>query len=103
MNTALLLLTLASQPLRFEEAVQRALENHPSMQLGRADVARAEAQLEQARAPSLPYLGANAIGTQLDGDRILNDRVIMGATQLSANPRPPRPLSPCPSPRRLPA
>lgn len=83
--SALLLLVLTAQPLRFEEAVQQALTTHPALRSASADTARAEAQLEQARAGSLPLLGVNAVGTQLDANRVLNDRVIAGATQLSAN------------------
>ncbi len=83
--TALLLVMLAAQPMRFEEAVQRALETHPALRVAQADATRAAAQVEQARAGSLPSLGVNAVGTRLDADRVLGDRVIAGANQLSAN------------------
>lgn len=83
--TLLLALTLAAAPLRFDEAVQRALEAHPALRVAEADARRARAQLEAARAPSLPSLSVNVVGTQLDDDRRLNDRVIFGATQLGAN------------------
>jgi outer membrane protein TolC len=83
--SALLLLVLAAQPMRFEDAVQRALEANPTLRVAQADAARAAAQVEQARAGSLPTLAVNAVGTQLDADRVLNDRVIAGGTQLGAN------------------
>lgn len=85
MFTSLFTLAVAAQPMRFEDAVQRALEHHPTMKLARADTERALGQLEQARSASLPYLGVNAVGTQLDADRVLNDRVISAATQVAAN------------------
>ncbi|MFZ5445871.1 MAG: TolC family protein [Myxococcota bacterium] len=83
--SAVLLVVLAAQPMRFEEAVSRALEAHPALRVVAADVARADAQLEQARAGALPTLSVNAVGTRLDADRVLNDRVIAGANQLGAN------------------
>ncbi len=84
-SASVIALTLAAQPMRFEDAVQRALEHHPAMRVATADAARAAAQLEQARASSLPFLGVNAVGTQLDNDRTLNGNVISAATQMSAN------------------
>ena len=71
--------------MAFDEAVRRSLENHPVMAQAKADVARADAQLEQARAPSLPTLGVNAVGTQLDADRQLGGRTLAYQTSLSAN------------------
>jgi outer membrane protein TolC len=86
MNAAVIIVVLAAgQPMRFDEAVSKALENHPALRVANADASRAVAQVEQARAGSLPLLGVNAIGTRLDADRVLNDRVIAGANQLSAN------------------
>lgn len=72
-------------PVGFDVAVQRALEKHPALRLAADDVARADAQVEQARSGSLPSLGVNLVGTRLDADRVLNDRVIAGANQLSGN------------------
>ena len=71
--------------MAFDEAVRRSLENHPVMAQAKADVARADAQLEQARAPSLPTLGVNAVGTQLDADRQLGGRTLAYQTSLSGN------------------
>lgn len=83
--TPLLLVVLAARPVAFDDAVTRALAQHPAMAQAQADVARADAQLEQARAPSLPTLGVNAVGTQLDADRQLSGRVLAYQTSLSAN------------------
>jgi outer membrane protein TolC len=83
--SALLLLVLTAQPMRFEEAVQRALQSNPALRVAASDAARASAQVEQARAGALPTLGVNVLGTRLDADRVLNDRVILGANQLGAN------------------
>ncbi|MFT3710703.1 MAG: TolC family protein [Archangium sp.] len=87
MNSAVLISALlaAGQPMRFDEAVQKALENHPALRVANADASRAVAQVEQARAGSLPLLGVNAVGTRLDADRVLNGNVIAGANQISAN------------------
>lgn len=85
MISSVLLAALAAQPMRFDEAVRRALDNHPAMRVAQADAARAAAQVEQARAASLPFLGVNVVGTQLDNDRVLNGNVISAATQMSAN------------------
>jgi len=83
--TPLLLIILSAQPVSFDDAVKRSLDNHPLMKQAQADVARADAQLEQARAPSLPFLGVNATGTQLDANRELGGRVLAYQTSLSAN------------------
>jgi outer membrane protein len=83
--TSFLVVVIAATPLRFEEAVQRALEHHPATRVAQADAERAKAQVEQARSASLPTLGVNVVGTRLDADRVLNDRVILGANQLGAN------------------
>lgn len=83
--TPLVLLLLAAQPVRFEEAVQQALSRHPAMRVADADAARARALVEQARAASLPSLGVNATGTQLDADRKIGTTITNPARQLSAN------------------
>lgn len=85
MMSSLLMVVLAAQPMHFEEAVARALESHPAMRVAAADTSRANAVTEQVRSSSLPSLGVNVIGTQLDANRVLGDRVIQGATQLGAN------------------
>ena len=85
--TLTLVLAQAGEPERisFEDAVKRALERHPAMAIARADVARATALVEQARAPSLPSLVANGTFTRLDDDRRLGDRLVLGKEQLNGN------------------
>lgn len=68
-----------------EAALRRALTRNPSVTTTLADLRRAEALVEQARAASLPSLTANGTYTRLDADRVLNGNVILGANQLSAN------------------
>jgi outer membrane protein TolC len=77
--------TTAPEHVTFTDAVQRALAHHPAMRVAEQDTARAMAQLEQARAPSLPTLNANGTFTRLDDDRRLGDRLVLGKEQLSAN------------------
>ena len=77
--------TAAPRQITFEHAVKDALERNPSMTSARADADRANAQVEQARAPSLPTLGANASYTHLDADRVLNGRILSPQDQFSAN------------------
>ncbi len=69
----------------FSDAVARALRANPGVASALAQVRRAEALVTQARAGLLPTVTANAVYTRLDADRTLNDRVIAGADQLSAN------------------
>lgn len=82
---ALVLSAASPQAVGFSDAVQRALTNHPAMRVAEQDAARALAQLEQARAPSLPSLAANGTFTRLDDDRRLADRLVLGKEQLSGN------------------
>lgn len=69
----------------FADAVARALRANPTVAGALAQVRRAEALVTQARAGLIPTVTANAVYTRLDADRTLNDRVISGANQLSAN------------------
>lgn len=61
----------AAPQVTFAEAVQRALEHHPSMRISDSDTARAMAILEQQRSASLPSLYLNGTYTRLDADRTL--------------------------------
>ena len=83
--TPILVLVLAATPVKFEEAVQKALEQHPALRVATMDTARARAQVEQVRASSLPYLGVNAIGTQLDAPRAIAGNVLTPAQALTVN------------------
>jgi outer membrane protein TolC len=88
MGELLLLAVLSAaspQPIGFADAVQRALAHHPAMRVAEQDAARALAQLEQARAPSLPTLGATGTFTELDADRLRGDLLVASKSQLSGN------------------
>lgn len=82
---SLLLAVAPPQPIGFSDAVQRALAHHPAMRVAEQDAARALAQLEQARAPSLPTLGASGTFTRLDDDRLRSGILVASKEQLSAN------------------
>ncbi len=71
--------------ISFEEAIKRAIARSPNAELAAEDIRRAEALVEQVRAGWLPTLTANGVYTRLDNDRVLNDRVISAANQISAN------------------
>ena len=69
----------------FSEAVSQAMRGHPSAEAAEAQVRRAVALVHEARAALLPTVGVNATYTRLDDDRRLQDRIILGANQFSAN------------------
>jgi outer membrane protein len=72
-----------------QKAIQRALAHNPSLALARADIARAEALVRQARAPSLPTLAGTFTFTRLDDDRVFGTgataRVVAYANQSYGN------------------
>ena len=71
----------AAVPLTLHEAVERAQASHPTVLQSQADVARAQAQLDQAKATSLPSAAFLAQYTQLDGDRLSAGKVVLPASQ----------------------
>ena len=77
--------TKALERLSFDACARRAVERHPNVATAMSEAARADALVRQARAASFPTLYGNGVYTRLDGDRVLGDRVIAGANQLSAN------------------
>ena len=92
MRTALLLLlaslpALAQTRLTLDEAVKRAVARNVNAQVARQEILRAEGVLEEARAPSMPQLGANAVGTQLDAARRVapGGTLVQGQSSLNAN------------------
>lgn len=88
MPSVLLGAVLASAPIEtidFDSAVARALSSNPSMRMARDDRDRALAQLEQARAPSLPTLTGTATLQLLDHDRLLNGNVFLAQEQAFGN------------------
>lgn len=74
-----------ARALSLDEAVKRAVARNPTAEVAVQEILRAEALAKQVRAAWLPTVNANGIYTRLDGDRVLNDRVILAANQLSAN------------------
>ncbi|MBL8911539.1 MAG: TolC family protein [Archangium sp.] len=90
---SLILIALAATdpaPVTFDDAVANALSKHPAMRIATEDAARALAQLEQARAPSLPSLNVNANYTRLESDRGLQQadgsfRILQNANQFAGN------------------
>jgi outer membrane protein TolC len=94
MHSLLLTLALLASPeapaqaperISFDEAVQRALARSVSTQVSLLEIRRAEGLLSEARSGALPSLVGNGIYTRLDGDRTLQDRVILAKGQWYAN------------------
>jgi len=85
-------LLAAAPQVTFDEAVKRALEQHPSMRISASDAARALAILEQSRAPSLPTLYLNGSYTRLSDNRVVTNVAPQNA--LSANATLTVPLTP---------
>lgn len=75
----------AMERISLEEAVRRALAKNAATRVSQLEIRRAEGLLSEARAGSLPTLGASATYTRLDSDRVLQDRVIASKDQFSAN------------------
>ncbi|MBU8898581.1 TolC family protein [Corallococcus sp. M34] len=77
--------TVQAPALTFEDAVQQSLARNPTLTQAKAQVARAQALVTEARAAFLPVLTANGVYTQLDGDRVQNDRVVQPGSAFNAN------------------
>lgn len=71
--------------LTLREALDRALLRNPSVQVAAAEVRRAAALVEQARAAAVPTLTGNGVYTRLDDDRKIGAQVFVAADQLAAN------------------
>src|SRR4051812_31779017 len=74
-----------AEVIGFDDAVKRALERNPSAQVAADEIARARAIVEQTRSASLPTLAATGSYTRLDGDRVLDGKVVAAADQLAAS------------------
>ncbi len=68
-----------------DEALRRALARNPTVQVAIAEIRRAEGLVQEVRGPTLPQLTANATGTELDHNRVLNGNIISPKTSLNAN------------------
>ncbi len=67
----------AAREVSFDEALQRAVERNPTALQAIEELGRAQALVEEARAPSLPQLALNGVLTQLDGPRVLNGSIVL--------------------------
>lgn len=68
-----------------QQALAAALARNPSALTAEQEIARAEALVRQVRASWFPTLTGNAVGTQLDAARRINERILQNAQALSAN------------------
>jgi outer membrane protein TolC len=75
----------AIERLSLEEAVRRAIARNPTSLIAEQEIRRAEGIVKEARAPSLPFLSANGVGTRLDSQRGAAGSVFARREQLSAN------------------
>src|SRR5262245_52784535 len=66
-------------------AVGQALARNPTAQIAKANVARAEALVIQARSTFLPIVTGNAIYTRIDAEREFNGRVVAAANSFNVN------------------
>ena len=57
------------EKITLDEAVRRATARNPTALIGEQEIRRAEGILKEVRAPSLPFLTANGIGTRIDSAR----------------------------------
>ena len=71
--------------LTLQKAIQQALARNPSLAVAEAEIARTEALVRQARAPSLPTLNGNFTFTRLDSDRVRNSIPVASANQSYGN------------------
>jgi outer membrane protein TolC len=76
---------LAQERLSLEEAVRRAVARNPTSLIAEQEIRRAEGILKEARAPSLPFLSANAAAIRNDAERQLGGRVFAPLSSRSAN------------------
>jgi outer membrane protein TolC len=79
--------TVAVKPptVTFEDAIQRATSHNPTFEVAYAELRRAQALVEQARASWLPTLNANATYTRLDAARQIGTTVAAGQANFNAN------------------
>ena len=65
----------------FDDAVRRAVENHPSVQRAAADILRAEAVVQQVRGRTRPSVGVSMNTSVIDPITRFGDRTIVPRTQ----------------------
>ncbi len=73
------------EPVSFEEAVRRATTANPSVAIAAANILRAEAILQQARAAARPAISADASNLTLDSARKVDGDVVTPQNTISAS------------------
>ena len=75
----------ALERVSFNEAVQRAITNHPSVRSAAAEILRAESLVRQTRATTLPDLAAGFATTTIDEERRFGEFRVAPQSQVNAN------------------
>ena len=73
------------EPVSFDEAIRRATTANPSVAIAAANILRAEAILQQARAVTRPAISAEAGNVTLDSARKVDDDVVTPQNTFSAS------------------
>ncbi len=73
------------EPVTFDEAIRRATTANPSVAIAAANILRAEALLQQARAATLPTISAEASNVTLDSAREVDGDVVTPQNTFSAS------------------
>ena len=73
------------EPVSFEEAVRRATTANPSVAIASANILRADAILQQARAATRPAISADASNLTLDSARTVDGDVVTPQNTFSAS------------------
>jgi len=68
--------TPSIEPVSFEEAIRRATTANPSVEIAAANILRAEALIQQARAATLPAISVEGSNLTLDGAREVDGDVV---------------------------
>jgi HAE1 family hydrophobic/amphiphilic exporter-1 len=82
----------AAEPVAFAEAVARATRDNQAVQVAAANVLRADALLQQARAATRPTVSLQAVNTTLDGDRGFDGLIVQPQNQWQFAPNVSYPL-----------
>ena len=80
------------EPVAFDEAVARATRDNQAVQTAAANVLRADALLQQARAAMRPSVSLQAVNTTLDGDRGFDGLIVQPQNQWQFAPNVSYPL-----------
>ena len=69
------------ETVTFDEAIARALAKNPTVAIAATNILRSEALLLQARAATLPRVGASVTNTTLDSGRAFGDQTVQPQNQ----------------------